>query len=81
MIAKKIRAMKFINRAGVDEIPPKPLIETVEQINILHARVFNFKKGSRNKPDNYRQVSLTALISKLLERFHVVDFLVRHKNY
>ena len=42
----------------------------------------SFKKGSRNKSENYRPVSLTSVICKLLERLikdHMVDFLVRHK--
>ena len=41
-----------------------------------------FKKGSRNKSENYRPVSLTSVISKLSEgliKDHVVDFFVRHK--
>ena len=41
-----------------------------------------FKKGSRNKSENYKPVSLTSVICKLLERLikdHMVDFLVRHK--
>ena len=41
-----------------------------------------FKKGSRNKPDNYRVVSLTSGVCKLLEtliRGHMVEFLVKHK--
>ena len=41
-----------------------------------------FKKGSRNKSENHRQVSLTSVIYKLLERLtkhHIVDFFVRHK--
>ena len=41
-----------------------------------------FKKGSRNKPDNYRQVSLTSVVCKLLEtliRDHMEEFLVKHK--
>ena len=39
-----------------------------------------FKKGSRNKSENYRPVSLTSVICKLLERIikdHLVDFLVK----
>ena len=41
-----------------------------------------FKKGSRNKPDNYRRVSLTSVVCKLLEtliRYHMVEFLIKHK--
>ena len=40
------------------------------------------KKSSRNKSKNYRPVSLTSVICKLLERRikdHLVDFLVKHK--
>ena len=41
-----------------------------------------FKKGSRNKSVNYRPVSLTSVICKLLEtiiRDHMMDFLNKHK--
>ena len=41
-----------------------------------------FKKGSRNKPENYRLVSLISVVCKLLEtliRDHMVEFLVKHK--
>ena len=41
-----------------------------------------FKKGSRKKPENYRPVSLTSVVCKLLEtliRDHMVEFLVKHK--
>ena len=41
-----------------------------------------FKKGSRNKPENYRPVSLTSVVCKLLEtliRDHMVEFLAKHK--
>ena len=101
MLAKKIRAMKDNKSPGVDGIPPRLLMETVEQVIIPLARVFNlslkeavvpfewkeaniiplFKKGSRNKSENYRSVSLTSVICKLLERLikdHMVDQLVRH---
>ena len=40
------------------------------------------KKGSRNKPEHYRPVSLTSVVCKLLEtliRDHIVEFLVKHK--
>ena len=40
-----------------------------------------FKKGSRNKSDIYRPVSLTSVICKLLKSLiknHIVDFFVRH---
>ena len=41
-----------------------------------------FKKGTRNKSVNYRPVSLTSVICKLLEtiiRDHMMDFLIKHK--
>ena len=41
MVAKKIKAMKNNNSPGVDGIHPKLLMETVEQISIPLARVFN----------------------------------------
>ena len=40
------------------------------------------KKGSRNKSVNFRPVSLTSVICKLLEtitRDHMMDFLIKHK--
>ena len=101
MVAKKIRDMKENKSPGVDGIPPKLLLEIVEQISIPLATVFNlsieegvvplewkeaniipvFKKGSRSKSENYRPVSLTSVICKLLERLikeHLVDFLVKN---
>ena len=41
MVAKKIKAMKDNKSPGVDGIPPKLLMETVEQISVPPARVFN----------------------------------------
>ena len=41
-----------------------------------------FKKGSRNKSVNYRPLSLTSVICKLLEtiiRDHMMDFLIKHQ--
>ena len=40
------------------------------------------KKGSRNKSENDRPVSLTSVVCKLLEKIikdYMVDFVVRHK--
>ena len=102
MVAMKIRDMKDNKSPGVDGIPPKLLLEIVEQISIPLATVFNlsleegivplewkeaniiplFKKGSRNKSENSRPVSLISVICKLLERLikdHLVDFLVKNK--
>ena len=101
MVAKKIRDMKENKSPGVDGIPPKLLLEIVEQISIPLATLFNlsieegvvplewkeaniislFKKGSRSKSENYRPVSLTSVVCKLLERLikdHLVDFLVKN---
>ena len=41
MVAKKIKAMKDNKSPGVDGIPPKLLMEAVEQISIQLARGFN----------------------------------------
>ena len=49
-----------------------------KEANIIHL----FKNDSRNKSVNYRPVSLTSVICKLLEtiiRDHMMDFLIKHK--
>ena len=43
MVCKKMKAMKDNKSPGVDIIPPKLLIEKVEQISIPLAGVFNLK--------------------------------------
>ena len=89
MVANKIKAITDNKSPGVDGIQIKQLLETVEQISMPLAKVFNsslnegvvlvewkeanimplFKKGSRNKVENYRAVSLTSVICKLLENY------------
>ena len=41
MVAKKIKAMKDNKSPGVDGIPTRLLMETVEQVSIPLARMFN----------------------------------------
>ena len=41
MVAKKIKTMKDIKSPGVDGIPSKLLMKTVEQFSIQLARVLN----------------------------------------
>ena len=99
MVAMKVRDMKDNKSPGVDWVPPKLLLEIVDEISIPLATVFNLslEEGivplewkeaniiplfSRNKSENYRPVSLTSVICKLLERLikdHLVDFLVTNK--
>ena len=50
MVAKKIKAMKDNKLPGMDGIPPRLLMETLEGAHIIPV----FKKGSRNKSENYR---------------------------
>ena len=81
MVAKIIKAVKDSKSPGVDGIPKRLLMETVEQVSILLARMFNlslkegvvpfewkevniiplFRKGSRNKSDNYITMSLKSV--------------------
>ena len=60
-----------------------PLKEGVIPFEWKEANIIQlFKKGSTNKSENYRPVSLTSVIWQLLERLikdHVVDFLDKHK--
>ena len=55
---------------------------TREDTSSLPVPETKFKNGSRNKSVNYRPVSLTSVICKLLESFirdHMMNFLIKHK--
>ena len=93
MLAQKIKKMKDNKPPGADGIPPSLLKEIVVQMSAPLAKCLPsewkeenitplFKKGSKNKPENYRPVSLTSVVCKLLEiliRDQMVEFLVKHK--
>ena len=92
MVAKKIKAMKNNKSPGVDGIPPKLLMETVEQISIPLARVFNLSLSLKEgvvpvpviplfkKSSRNKSENYRPVICKLLESFikdHMVDFFVK----
>ena len=60
-----------------------PLQEGIVPLEWKEANIIPlFKKGSRHKSVNYRPVSLTSVICKVLEtiiRDHMMDFLIKHK--
>ena len=55
MVAKKIKAMKDNKSPGVDGIPPKLLMEIVEQISIPLARVFNLSLKEGVVPSEWKE--------------------------
>ena len=64
MVAKKIKAMKDSKSPGVDGIPPKLLMETVEQISILLARVFNLSLKHGVVPIEWKEANIIPLFKK-----------------
>ena len=65
------KSVQLVIKEGVDAFEWK-------EANIIPL----FKKSSSIKSDNYRPVSLTSVMCKLLERLikdHMVEFLVKHK--
>ena len=64
MDAKKIKAMKDNKSPGVDGIPPKLLMETVEQISIPLARVFNLSLKEGVVPFEWKEVNIIPLFKK-----------------
>ena len=62
--AKKIKAMKNNKSPGVDGIPPKLLKETVEQISIPLARVFNLSLKEGVIPFEWNETNIIPLFKK-----------------
>ena len=64
LVAKKIKAMKDNKSPGVDGIPPKLLMETVEQISIPLARVFNLSLKEGVVPFEWKEANIIPLFKK-----------------
>ena len=64
MVAKKIKTMKDNKSPGVDRIPPKLLMETVEQISISLARVFNLSLKEGVVPFEWKEANKVPLLKK-----------------
>ena len=64
MVAKKIKAMKDNKSLGVDGIPPKLLMETVEQINIPLSRLFNLSLKEGVVPFEWKEANIIPLFKK-----------------
>ena len=58
MVAKKIRDMKDNKSPGVDGIPPKLLLEIVEQISIPLATVFNLALEEGVVPLEWKEANI-----------------------
>ena len=64
MVAKKIKAMKDNKSPAVDKIPPKLLMESVEQISIPFARVFNLSLKEGMVPFEWKEANIITLFKK-----------------
>ena len=64
MVSKKIKAMKDNKSSGVCGIPPKLLMETVEQISISLARVFNLSLKEGVVPFEWKEANIIPLFKK-----------------
>ena len=64
MVAKKIKATKDNKSPGVDGTPPKLLMETVEQISIPLARVFNLSSKEGVVPVEWKEANIIPLFKK-----------------
>ena len=61
MVAKQIKVMKDNKSPGVDGIPPRLLMETVEQLSIPLAKVFNFSFKEGVVPFKWKEANATPL--------------------
>ena len=64
MVAKKIKAMKDNKSPGVDGIPPKLPVETVEQIRVPLARVLNLSLKEGVVSFEWKEANIIPLFKK-----------------
>ena len=64
MVAMKIRDMKDNKSPGVDGIPPKLLLEIVEQISIPLATVFNLSLEQGIVPLEWKEANIIPLFKE-----------------
>ena len=64
MVAKKIKAMKDNKSPGLEGIPLKLLMETVEQISIPLAIVFNLSLKEGVVPFEWKEANIIPLFKK-----------------
>ena len=77
--AKKINAMKDNKSQGVDGIPPKLLMDTVEQISTPLAREFHLSLKEGVVPFKWKVANMITLLkkglrNKLLTKCHIKDY-------
>ena len=65
MVAKTTKAIKDNQSPGVDGIPPKLLMETVEQISMSLARVFNFSLKEGVIPFEWKEANIILFIKRV----------------
>ena len=61
MVANKFKAIKDNKSLGVNGIPPKLLLETVEQISIPLAKVFNLLLNEGVVPLEWKEANIISL--------------------
>ena len=68
MVAKKISDMKDNKSPGVGGIPPKILLEIVEQISIPLATVFNLSLEEGVVPLEWEEANIIPLFIKRIKK-------------
>ena len=72
MVAKKIKAMKDDKSPGVDGIHPKLLTETVEQISVPLARVFNLSLKEGVVPSEWKKQTTYQYLKRVPEISQII---------